>query len=210
MTLQGKLLLPVAYDAIGTVNNGIVSLLKSMKFGLFDCIRKKLIPTYYAKNITPYNGSIVAAYKDGLYGFVGWDNKPLSKFEFNAIQFWNDTTALVKKDSQWMLYEIKTKKILLDQIKDLKMIRNTPTEKLAIIYQGSHHGVIHNQHGTIIPISYTDVINVGSADKPLYFTEKYVAEAAIFVVIYYNDQGKMVRKEIYDQEDYDKIFCSQN
>jgi hypothetical protein len=210
MNHQGKLLLPVEYDAIGTINNGIVSLLKSMKFGLFDCVRKKLIPTYYAKNLIPYNSSIMTAYKNGLYGFLGWDNKSFSKFEFNDIQFWNDTTALVKRNSQWMLYEIKTRKVLLDQIKDLQMIRSTPTEKLAIIYQGANHGVIHNQKGTIIPISYTDVINVGSPEKPLYFTEKFVKEASIFVVIHYNDQGKMVRKEIYDQEDYDKIYCVQN
>jgi acyl carrier protein len=210
MTAQGKLLLPVEYDAIGTVNNGIVSLLKSMKFGLFDCVRKKSIPPSYSKNLIPYNSSLITAYKDGLHGFVAWDNKAVSKFEFNDIQFWNDTTALVKKNSQWMLYEIKTKKIVLDQIKDFTFIRNTSSEKLAIVYQGSNHGVLHNQKGTIIPISYTDVINVGSAEKPLYFTEKNVEEAAIVVVMYYNDQGTMVRKEVYDHEDYGKIYCDEH
>jgi outer membrane protein assembly factor BamD (BamD/ComL family) len=204
---KGTIILAPAYDAIGTVQEGKVSLLKSMKFGLFDCMNKKLISPSYEKNLSPYNSRTIAAYKDGLYGFIDWNNKPLSKFEFNEIQYWNDTTALVKKNSQWMLYEIRNRTILAGEIKDVRFIRNKPGDKLAIIYQGTNHGVIHSQEGTIIPVSFTDIVNVGSDEKPMYFTEKHVQEAAIFVVIYYNHFGHMLRKEVYDQEDYDKIFC---
>ena len=134
----------------------------------------------------------------------------MSKFEFTEIQFWNDTTALVKKNAQWMLYEIKNNKVLLDEIKDFTYIRNSPTEKLAIIHQHANYGVIHNKKGTIIPISYSDVVNVGSDEKPLYFTEKQVEEASIFVVLYYNDEGELLRTAVYDQEDYDKLYCHSN
>jgi len=48
---------------------------------------------------------------------------------------------------------------------------------------------------------------VGTAEKPLYFTEKNVEEAEIFVVIYYNDQGTMIRREIYESDEYDRIYC---
>ena len=210
ITKNGKLLLPAEYDAIVAMNNGIFSLLKSMKFGLFDAVKKKQIPPAYSKNLTLYNSQTLAAYKNGLYGFLRWDNKPISKFEFSEIQFWNDTTALVKKNAHWMLYEIKNNKVLLDGIKDLTLIRNSPTEKLAIIHQNTNYGVIHNQKGTVIPISYNDVVNVGSEEKPLYFTEKQVEEAAIFVVIYYNDKGELLRTAVYDQEDYDKLYCHSN
>ena len=210
ITKNGKLLLPAEYDAIVALNNGIFSLLKSMKFGLFDAVKKKQIPPAYSKNLTLYNGQTLAAYKNGLYGFLRWDNKPISKFEFSEIQFWNDTTALVKKNAHWMLYEIKNNKVLLDEIKDLTLIRNSTTEKLAIIHQNTNYGVIHNQKGTIIPISYSDVVNVGSEEKPLYFTEKQVEEAAIFVVIYYNDKGELLRTAVYDQDDYDKLYCHGN
>jgi hypothetical protein len=53
-------------------------------------------------------------------------------------------------------------------------------------------------------------VNVGSSEKPLYFTEKHLEEASVFVVIYHDDKGQILRKEIYDQEDYDRIYCSQN
>ena len=210
ITAAGRPLLPLEFDAISSVNKGVASLLKASKFGLFDCARRKLIKPQYSKNLTCYNNNIIIAYKDGFYGFIGWDNKPISKIEFQEVRFWNDSAAFVRKNSQWMIYEIKTQKILLDKIKDYKLIRDSSNEKLAIVKQEHNYGVIHNRKGTIIPLSFSDIINVGSRDEPLYFTEKHVEEASIFVVIYYDSSGNMLRKEVYEQDEYEKIYCSNN
>ncbi|MBL0740226.1 tetratricopeptide repeat protein [Chryseolinea lacunae] len=207
---EGKPLLPMEYDAIGAVSGGVVSMLKGAKFGLFQCEKKKLIKPEYTKNLTPYNASTVVAYKDGLYGFVGWDGKPLSGIEFSDVKYWNDTAAFVKKDKQWKVYALNTKQVLLDKLDGYKLIRDTAGEKLAIVVSDHRYGVINSRMGTVIPMTFSDVINVGSAEYPLYFTEKHVAEADIFVVIYYSREGKMLRKEVYEQEDYDKIYCAQN
>jgi hypothetical protein len=205
---SGKLLLPLSYDAIGSVNNGIVSLLNAMKFGLYDCLKRKLIKPQYEKNLTVYNKTVLTAYKKGLYGFIGWKNEPVSKIEFEEIRFWNDSAALVRKNKEWIIYEISTGKILMDKMQDYRLIRDTQKEKLAIVVQDHKYGVIHNVLGTVIPMSFSDIINVGSSAEPLYFTEKHVEEASIFVVIYYDSKGKMLRREIYEQDDYEKIYCS--
>ncbi len=205
----GKPVLPLEYDAIGTVSKGIVSLLKGTKFGLFDCKTRKLIKPQYNKNLTCYNNNLIIAYKDGMVGFIGWDNKPLSKLQFNEVRFWNDTTAFVRKEGQWMLYAIKAQKVVVDKISKINFITDGD-EKLAIVHQERKFGVIHNKKGTIIPINFSDIINVGSRDVPLYFTEKHVEEASIFVVIYYDSKGNMLRKEVYEQDDYEKIYCSNN
>ncbi|MDH4091466.1 MAG: hypothetical protein OEV74_16320 [Cyclobacteriaceae bacterium] len=210
LTSDGKTLLPLAYDAIGSVNNGVVSLLKGLKFGSFDCNRKKLVKPQYAKNIISYNDKINVVYKDGMYGFAGWDNKAIGKSEFDEVRYWNDSAAFVRKKLEWMIYEIKTQKVLLDQVKEYQLILDGDDEKLAIVQQGHNYGVIHNRKGTIIPISFSDILNVGSRDEPLYFTEKHVEEASIFVVIYYDRNGKMIRKEVYEHDDYEKIYCSKN
>ena len=206
---SGKLLLPFEFDAIGTMKDGVISLLKASRFGLYDVVRNKEIKPSYGKNLMPYNSKLVIAFRNELYGFIGWDNKPLGKFEFKEIKYWNDTTALVKKDT-WMLYEIKTGSVLMDKIKDVTLIRDNPDEKLAIVYQGANHGVMHNHNGIIVPISYSDIINVGSRENPLYFTEKHVEEASLFVVIYYDAEGRFLQKEIYDPDAYDKIYCNSN
>ena len=68
--------------------------------------------------------------------------------------------------------------------------------------------MVSNRHGVIIPVNFTDIVNVGSPDVPVYFTEKHVPEASIFVVIYYDHSGNFLRKEVYEQEDYERIYCN--
>lgn len=204
----GKVLLPVEYDAIGTAKDGVVSLLKAMKFGLYNIRSKKLIKPAYLKNLTVYNRESVVAYKDGAFGFVGWDGKPISDFGFSEVQRWSDSVAFVKKNFQWMLYEVSTKRILQDKIKGYKLIQDSAEGKLAILHQDNKYGVLHSKRGFIIPPTFSDIVNVGSSEMPMYFTEKHVEEASIFVVIYYNHEGKMLRKEVYEHEDYEKIYCS--
>jgi hypothetical protein len=210
LSSAGKVLLPVEYDAIATSGNHQLSLLKLMKFGLYDIRKGRLIKPVYDKNIMPYNAAHNVAFKDGYYGFVNWQNKVIGKFEFNEVLFWNDTSALVKRNSTWTIVEIESNKILIDKIKDFKFIQDTPLQKLAILHQGDSYGVFHSTQGAIIPSTFSYIINVGSRDEPLYFTEKHVEEALIFVVIYYNHHGVMLRKEVYDHDDYDKIYCDVN
>ena len=206
---NGKIILAATMDAIASAGGPYVSLLKDGKFGLFDVTKKKHINPQYSKNLGHYNSKYLTAYKDGRYGFILWDNKPAGKFEFQEIRYWNDTCAWVRKDLQWMIYEIKTGNVLQDKIRNFKLIRDDD-EKLAVIQVEHSYGVVHNKKGMIIPLSYSDIVNVGSPDEPLYFAEKHVEEASVFVVIYYNAAGKMVRKEVYDQDDYERIYCSNN
>jgi hypothetical protein len=206
---DGKLLLPQEFDAIGTIKDDNLSLLKGMKFGIYNCRRKKLIKPEYTKNVMSYTPDLLMAYKDGFWGFIRWDNKPVGNFEFADIKYWNDSIALVKKNGWWMMYNVHTGNILLDKIRQYTIIRERPDERLAIFQQENRFGVLSSKYGIVIPINFSDIVNVGSAEEPLYFTEKHVEEASLFVVIYYSDQGKFIRKEVYEQDDYERIYCSQ-
>jgi len=62
----------------------------------------------------------------------------------------------------------------------------------------------------IIPTSFSSITNVGSDDDPLYFTAKEVEEAGIVVVIYYNKDGKLLRKQVYEDEEYAHIICPED
>lgn len=208
INMEGKVILPVEYDAIGTVRDGLVSLLNSMKFGLFDVRQKRLIKPAYLKNPWAYSRELLVVFKQSGYGFVDWNNKSQSDFVFDEVLYWNDTTALVKIGEQFMLYEIKTKKSVFEGIKNYHLIRSQREDQLMVIEQDNGFGVIHNREGVVIPISYSDIVNLGTKEKPFYFTEKHVEEAALFVVIYYDHEGEMIRKEVYEQEDYERIYCS--
>jgi tetratricopeptide (TPR) repeat protein len=204
---SGKVILPISYDAIGTAVNGMISLLKGMKFGAYDLHQKKLIPPIYDKNIIHFDNNTLVAYKGTAYGFVNKQNKPLSEFVFSEIQPWSDSIALVKKNGLFQLYNFYKKTADVTSISAIKTIKDTPEEKLIIISNEGNYGVVSNKKGIVIPIKFSDIVNVGSRDKPMYFTEKHVQEASIFVVIYYDSTGKMLRKEVYEQDDYERIYC---
>lgn len=207
---DGKVLLPCEYDAIGSVTNNAISLLKKLKFGLYNIITHKQIKPQYDKNLTLYNDKLLVAYKDGLSGFIDWNNKALGTFEFEEVLYWNDTTAFVKKNFQWKLFQLYKNKVLIDNIKSYKTVSDTGDEKIFIVNFGNEVGVIGNKRGTILPFTFNGIKNLGPPDEPFYFAEKHVEEAAVFIVTYYNKKGELIRRQVYQEEDYEQIYCQDN
>jgi hypothetical protein len=208
LSKNGKMLLPIEFDAIGTAVDGTVSLLKDKKFGLFDVKSLRQIKPEYSKNINKYSNKYLVVYREGFYGFVGWDNKPVGVPGFEEIRYWNDSVSWVRKNFQWMLYNIRSQQVEEDQIKDYVLVAEYPDEKIAIIHQEGHYGVISSKKDEIIPPTLNRIVNVGSTEHPMYFTAKHVEEASIYVVIYYNQKGELLRRQVYEEEDYAKIFCT--
>jgi hypothetical protein len=210
MDATGNLLVPVEFDAIGSVSNNMVSLLTKMKFGLYQVERQQLINPGYDKNLIPYNNENIVAYHEGQYGFIGWDNKLHGDYAFEEIRYWNDTTALVKKKGLWSFYEIATHREVMSGIKDIEIFHDALEEKTAVIQRDDYYGVVSSTRGMVIPLAFSDLVNIGSNDEPLFFTEKHVPEASLFVVIYYDKNGKFLRREVYQEaDDYEKIYCQQ-
>jgi hypothetical protein len=207
---NGKIVLPLEYDAIIQPQAGRLSLLKDKKFGLFDMTLKKLIKPTYDRNVVQYNKNWFIAFKDGGWGFITGDPKGGGKFQFSEIQFWNDSSAWVREGQTWKIYDIKNAKVIIDNIRDFQFVKKYPHEYVTIVHENDRYGVLSNRSGIIIPSTFTSVINLGDADVPLYFTEKHVSEADIFVVIYYDSFGKPIRKQAYEAEEYDRIICEDN
>ncbi len=204
---DGKVLLPLEYDAISSVSNKVISVLKNKKFGLFHIITKKFITPDFDKNLTVYNKDLSIAYKDGFYGLVGWHNKHLSNFEFNEVIYWNDTTALVKKNTSWQFYFIAGKRVIEDNIKSFSFVADTNGERIAVIHKDNKFGVVSNRKGTILPTDFNTVNNLGSSEEPFYFTETHNEDDDSYAVIYYNKEGRLIRKQKCNEDEYDQIYC---
>jgi hypothetical protein len=208
---SGKFVLPLEYDAVGTLSNQTLSILKGGHFGLLNVSTRKLIRPQYDKNLIVYKNNMLVAIKNGRHGFIDWENKPHSKFEFDEVKYWNDSVAVVRKNKLWEMIDLLSGNTTLSGIREITAIRETASEKLFIMNQNNLFGVVSSVRGRIIPFSFSDLVNVGSVEEPLYFTEKHVSEASVFVVIYYDKNGKMLRREVYEEaEDYEKIYCQQN
>jgi hypothetical protein len=203
---DGKTAQAPEYDVIVPTSPGYLSLLKEKKFGLYDIKRQRLIKPEYERNVLPYAGNYFIAYK-GAYGIITAAEEPVTGFEFDEIRYWNDSAAWVKKNFSWGIYSIAKKDMRLSRIRSFQNIKDTGGETIVRIQQENYFGIVSNRKGVLIPPTFTEIVNVGSDEKPFYFTEKRVEEAGIYVVIYYNSQGKFVRKQVYEEEEYDKIYC---
>ncbi|MCI0751625.1 MAG: WG repeat-containing protein [Flammeovirgaceae bacterium] len=203
----GKVVLAIEFDALGNVSNRTIPVLKDKKFGLAGLQPYRLIKPVYEKNIVRYHEQKLVAFKDGKFGLIGWDSKPITPFEFDEIRFWNDTCMLVKKNFRWAYYNLVTKKLNLEEIKDFKVVRDDQIEKIYVIHQRNNYGVISNRRGIIIPSAFTLIKNLGSVEEPLYFAEKSVEEASVFVVVYYNEKGELLKRQVFEEDEYEKIIC---
>jgi len=204
---NGKTIVPVEMDAIILADKNYLSLLKDKKFGLYELRSRKYFKPVYERNPIPLDKKNLVVFKDGFYGLINFDSKPVTGFEFSEVHAWNDSVIWVKKDFQWRLLNFVTQKVVLDKVKDFSWIKNTEDEKTAKIHRENYYGIVSNKKGVIIPASFTEVINLGTADQPFYFTDKEVEEAGIFVVVYFNNQGKLVRKQAYEEEEFERILC---
>jgi WG containing repeat len=204
---DGKYMIQPEYDAIGRISENVISLLKNKKFGCYDIQTKKLISPEYDKNVMLYSKQFVLAQKGDFIGFIEWDSKKINSFNFKEIKYWNDSIAWVKTAEQWMIYDISKKKILLDQIKHYEVISDTPDEKIALILHDDKYGVISSKTGILIPLEFNDIRNIGQSAAPLYMAEKHVEEASVVIVMYYDKSGRLIRRNSYSDDDYEKIYC---
>jgi len=206
---RGKMLLPPQYTTMVRTADNHLALLKDGRFGLYNLATGQLIEAGYQRNLLPYAPNIVTAYRDGKYGFISASQQALSAFDFDEIVHWTDSSALVRRNLMWQVFDIYPGKTRVTGIRSFQFLKNTPAEKIIRWQKDNFVGVMSSTRGTVIPPTFTEILNLGTDQKHLYFTEKEIEEAGIFVVIYYNADGKFIRKQVYEAEEYEKIYCDE-
>ncbi|MBY0435369.1 MAG: WG repeat-containing protein [Cyclobacteriaceae bacterium] len=207
ISFDGKTLLNTEYDAIVSVGNNSFSILKDKKFGWYNATTKILIKPAFDRNIKPYNRSTWVAFREGGFGMISADGKPITSFEWEDIRYWTDSVAWVKKNFQWMLMDLHSRKVKLDRIRNFSVINESSKEILFMVQQDNAWGVMSNRRGVVVPIQYSDIVNLGSQEAPLYFAERHIEEAAISVVVYYDQHGKIIRRQALEADELEKIYC---
>jgi hypothetical protein len=209
VTADGKPLLPLVYDAIGDVDGDRIPLLRAMNFGMYSIATGREIRPSYEKNIIPYNNELLVAWRKGKSGIIDFNNSIRIPFRYDGFRFWNDSAAWARDGETWKIIDLKKGSVLVDAIREFKVVSESDKEVVVIARQGSDFGVLSSMRGVIIPIEYTEVVNVGTSDSPLFFTEKHVREADLSVVIYYDAHGNAVRRQALDPEEFDQLSCDQ-
>lgn len=207
MDVDGKILPLTDFETFGNITQHDMAVLSKKKFGLINRKTQQVIKPTYERSLRSYNHKLVVAFKDGFYGFISWENKVMSTFEFEEVRYWNDSVAWVRHNFSWRLLNLGDMTFRLGKISSYTQSEAKSGEKLVIYRQDNYYGVMSNQRGVILEPTYTDIQNLGTADEPFFFTEKYVEEAEIYVALYYSGSGKQLRRQVFEEEEFSRIKC---
>ena len=204
---SGTMLLKPVYDAVGNYQDGYFATLEKSKFGIFNPYKNILIPPQYKVALRPYTDSLLMANKDKGWGIIDLNNKRVLNFEYQDIQYWNDTVALALKNKEWSFINLRSGNTEYGPFEYFKIIRQSPEESIARIATEAGFGVYSSKYGEIAPPSYDDVVNLGTINNPLFYLEKKVKEADLYVVVYVNSKGETIYKQAYPREDWYRVIC---
>ncbi len=204
---NGDVALKLRYKAISNYDHGYVSTFLNGKFGICNYKKKVFLSAKYSKTLKPYGNSYFIGAKNNKLAFIDLDNKNISGFDFEKVLYWNDTSALVRSGEDWFIFDIRSGAKHAEGILEFKYLRNDQTEIILLITGKDGNGVISNRHGVVIAPTFNDIVNIGSKENPVYFAEKFIREALFYVVIYYDSTGKILRKQVFNEEEYNSIYC---
>jgi len=203
----GKLLLNFIYDGIGSSDKGYVSILDKGKVGVINPAKGIKIAPTYDKLIEPYSDTILIASDAKYKGFISKDNKELTTFEFDEIRYYTDTVALTRIENEWLLYHIGLDEALLEGILAYEELPSPLDEKILLVETEAGKGIYSLAQGEIVEPTYTDIKILGTNERPIYFAMKLVAEANIYVVIYFDKNGNKLFTQSFREEEYFRIAC---
>ncbi|MBS1558802.1 MAG: WG repeat-containing protein [Bacteroidetes bacterium] len=207
---QNRPILPIEYNALISSDARLVSLFKDKKFGLYDLASRHMIKPTYGKNVVQLLNQFLIVYKEGHYGVVDWQQKVVVPFLYDEIQPWSAKEIWVRLGFEWRLYNFVENRPVLRLIKNFRMIKDNADEKLAVVQQENYFGVVSSKSGIIISPTFSSVENHGRDEEPVYVTHKEIEEAGIVVVIYYDHNGKLLRKQVYEENEFTKLNCPEN
>lgn len=202
----GNTLLPAKYDGIANYKSGFVTTLKDGKLGLYRLSDAAHIPAEYDKSLSFYNDTLLIAVQNKKTGLIDRQNNSVIPFKYEAIRYFNDSSAWVKTHEEWSLLNFINKKLILEGITDVE--ENTVINDQYVIFSSNKgKGVIHRKNGTIISNTFNEIVNIGSEYSPVFLAEKFIEEADYYVIVIYNKDGTIIFRNAYDNIAYEHILC---
>ncbi|MDF9796228.1 hypothetical protein OKW21_001491 [Catalinimonas alkaloidigena] len=226
----GNELIPIRYQGISNYKDSTLAIFQNKKFGIYRYSSNTLIEPKYDAMLQPYGLPVyshedssyyevyVAKNKNG-YGLINQNNTQLTDFIFDEIRYWNDTSALVRANEEWMIYRFSpTKKyeeegdyVLYEGISDFDVVETAAQEMVIKIYKEGGYGILSNQRGEILGPTYDDIRLFGSIsdEESIYYSEKYVPEAELYIIIHMDYTGKIIKRQALTSEQYDRVYCEE-
>jgi hypothetical protein len=206
----GRFALETKYQAVGAIGGGKAMILNDGSFGLIDLPRKRLIGASYQERLQVYNDELLIAKLGGKLGLISQDRaRRMLNFSYDAIEFWTDSVALVQEKDGWSLQKIYGGRSPLTGIKSYELISQKSSTKAIKILTEQGYNVLHSTKGLLFSNYYLDIVNLGTELSPIYFTERYDATLQKYEIKYWDEDGKILRTQYFDDKRYSVLYCDE-
>jgi len=201
---NGEFLLNPVFESLNE-KDGLISTLLKGKIGCYDLESKSLVGAKYEARIERINSHYLAK-KDDLYGIVDTDENEIIGFSYDQITQWNDTSYLVSLDGTEFIINSDEEE-LTEELEDLELLYENQGQKIFRFVRGGKFGLISTAYGELLTAEFTDILNIGDDESPLFFADQHLSKAGFHVVSYINENGDLIFSKAYRKKEFDKILC---
>ena len=125
----------------------------------------------------------------------------------DQIRLWNDTSWLIHSGNQWFIRSKYSGRVFYPGMVSVNKIHESQKDEFYLVENKNGFGILSSHSGSFINISFTDILDIGTENCPVYFAEKYIPEAELYIIIYYSNSGEVIRKQVFTSGEYSNIYC---
>jgi hypothetical protein len=202
----GKWILPLSFQGLIYLKNGWFATYRNNQFGLCRPQSQQFIQPQYSTQPQFYNDSLFVVKKQKLALFDG--KKNLGNFEdFDEVQYWNDTSALVRQANKWKIYDFKTSRFDSEYFDKFEFFDSDSDEILIKTFRSSGFGILSNLKGRVLVEEFTGIKQLDASGSMLFLAEKHIPQAGIYILLYCNKTGQILRKQVISDPNFEKYTC---
>jgi hypothetical protein len=193
-------------DGATSLGNGYITFLKDKKFGLFNEDTGTLIEAKYDYPIKAYSDSLFIVENEHKYGILTRNDSMLIPAIYDEIRSLNDSILILKENFRWIFWDLKHGSPLLANVSDY-WLYEVAGETVYKVFKGIGYGVWSPKSGIILSSTYDEIAIISKGDEAVYIAEKWVEEADIVIMLYYDKEGSLFRKEVLSTAEYRDLTC---
>ena len=194
-------------DGASYLGEGLLSVFTDRKFGLFSKQDSVNIPMMYNKHLQQISDTLFIAQLENKTGIVNKENETILPFQYSAIIPWNDTLVFVKMGYRQAIVNLQTKRTLVDQLSGWEPMFENKDEQFIKLMRNGQYGIFSSKKGLILDATFSEVSNIGTNLAPVYKAEKYIDEADLYILLYYNRDATLFKKLVLSADQYKALNC---
>jgi len=203
-TSSGELILD-KIEGAALIDDSTISILKDQQFGLIQPYDSIYIEPIYSRKLSALADSLWVVSDGNNYGVINPKSDTLLPFSYDEINYWINGLLFVKSDLKWNIYDLKTSKFVESGIVSYSSITRNGNPKITF-QKGVGIGVFDSEKGLVLKPTFTVINLEGTTEEPYYRAEKYVEEAGLHIMLYYDMAGKQLFQNILNEAAFSLLY----